>query len=478
MENVMVKLLKAVEEHGIEPAVSDSTGTFTYSELLKFAKCVAANLQKHSVHYGSRVIVEVPRSKEYAGCLIGCWIMGAVAIPLSDDYPAERLEYIKKDSQYEIAIDAAFLASLDRTLTVEPIIPEMDAEGVVIYTSGSTGNPKGVVHDFYSMSAVSARNTIHDHSDDTERNNIVGLVAPFTFVVGTGLFLSAMPLAKHLVIVPDEIRKDPFKLAKYYDDNDIESSYVPPRMVDFMLKHNKSLKVISVGSERITNLYFNEHPVVMNGYGSTELFGGTLAFKIDKLYENTPIGKPFGNEKAYVLDENNNEVEVGELCITGGVAKCYLNRPEETKKAFVKNPFSKTDGFERMFRTGDIVQRLPDGNLVFIERRDWMVKINGQRVEVLEVEGTIRRYPGISEIAVKDFTAKNGITYLVAYYCGDDGITEEDLRNHCKSNLTSYMVPSFYIRMKSLPLNPNGKLDRKNLPEPDISAFKREYAEP
>ena len=478
MEHFVTKFLETVEKHGNEPAVSDEFSTFTYSELYDYGICIAANLQAHGARHGSRIIIEIPRSKEYAGCFIGCWLMGAVAIPLSDDYPEERLEYIKKDSQYELSIDEDFIKSMDMSLKTEPVIANMEDEGVVIYTSGSTGNPKGVIHDFYSMASVAIRNAAHDQSDDTERNNVVGLVAPFTFIVGVGHFIAAVSLAKHLVLVPDEIRKDPFKLARYYDDNDIESSYVPPRMVGFMLEHNKSLKVISVGSERITNMYFDDHPVVVNGYGATEIFGGSLAFKIDKKYENTPIGKPFGVEKAYVLDDDNNEVEIGELCISGYVAKGYLNREKETKKAFIKNPFKAIDGFDRMFRTGDIVQRLPDGNLVFIERKDWMIKINGQRVEPLEVESTIRRISGIREAAIRDFTDKNGVTYLAAYYVCDGPLTEEQIREFCKSNLTSYMVPAFYIKMDALPLNPNGKLDRKNLPEPDISVFKAEYAAP
>ena len=478
MENIIKVFLDAVAEHGDEPAISDTDGTFTYSELYEYSIAVTANLRKNGVDHGSRVIVEIPRSKEYAACMIGCWLTGAVVIPLSDDYPEERLAYIKKDSRYQLSIDEAFVRSMDLSLRTDPVIPDFEDEGVVIYTSGSTGNPKGVVHDLAGMSAVAFRNVLHDKSEKTERNNIAGLIAPFTFVVGMSHLLAALALNKHLVIVPDEIRRDPFKLAAYYDENNIESSYVPPRLVDFMLKHNRSLKVISVGSERITNLYFDDHPVVVNGYGCTEIFGGTLAFKIDRKYENTPIGKPIGDEKAYVLDENGNEADFGELCITGHVAKGYLNREKETKRAFIRNPFRARDGFDRMFKTGDLVQRLPDGNLVFVERKDWMIKINGQRVEPLEVEKTIRRLPGIEAVAIRDFTAPNGITYLAAYYvCGAD-LTEEQIRQHCKVNLTSYMVPSFYIRMDSLPLNPNGKLDRNGLPEPDISAFKREYAAP
>ncbi len=478
MKHFINSLLDAVKEHGFQPAVSDEISTFSYSQLYDYGITVAANLKVNGIGHGSRVIVEIPRSKEYAGCLIGCWLCGAVAIPLSDDYPQDRLEYIKQDSKYELIIDEDFLKEMDLSLKTDPVISGLEDESLVIYTSGSTGNPKGVIHDYYSMSAVAFRNAAHDQADETERNNVVGLVAPFTFIVGVGLFISAMALAKHLVLVPDEIRKDPFKLAKYYDENDIQSSFVPPRMVDFMLQHNKSLKVISVGSERITNLFFDDNPVVINGYGATELFGGTLAFRIDKKYENTPIGKPFGKEKAYVLDDNNNEVETGELCISGCVAKGYLNREKETKKVFIKNPFRDIDGNERMFRTGDIVQRLEDGNLVFIERKDWMIKINGQRVEPLEVESTIRRIPGIKEAAIKDFTDKNGVTYLVAYYVCDDWLKPEKIKEYCKSNLTSYMVPSFYTRMDRLPVNPNGKLDRINLPEPDISAFKGEYVAP
>lgn len=478
MKHFIESFLETVEKLANEPAVSDEISTFSYKQLYDFGVTVAANLKANGIGHGSRVIIEIPRCKEYAGCLIGCWFAGAVAIPLSDDYPQDRLEYIKSDSGYELAIDEKFIDKMDKSLSIKPEIYDFDDESLVIYTSGSTGNPKGVIHDYYSMAAVANRNAAHDQSEETERNNVVGLVAPFTFIVGVGLFISAMALSKHLYIVPDEIRKDPFKLAKYYDDNDIQSSYVPPRMVDFMLKHNKSLKVISVGSERITNMYLDDKPVVINGYGATELFGGTLAFKIDKKYENTPIGKPFGKETAYVLDDNNNEVETGELCISGCVAKGYLNREKETKKVFIKNPFKDIDGNSRMFRTGDIVQKLPDGNLVFIERKDWMIKINGQRVEPLEVESTIRKIPGIRESAVKDFTDKNGVTYLVAYYVCDDGISQEEIKEFCKSNLTSYMVPSFYIKMEKLPVNPNGKLDRKNLPEPEISSYKREYAAP
>lgn len=478
MRHFIDSLLIAVKEHAGQPAVSDEFGTFTYSELFEYSKTIAGNLIEKGIKRSDKVIVEIPRCKEYAGCLIGCWLAGAVAIPLSDDYPKERLEYIKKDSNYVLSIDEAFIKGLDLSVKLENFTTNMEDESLIIYTSGSTGNPKGVIHDFYSMAAVAGRNAVHDQADDTERNNVVGLVAPFTFIVGVGLFISAVSLAKHLVLVPDEIRRDPFKLAKYYDDNNVESSFVPPRMVNFMLEHNKSLKVISVGSERITNLFFDDNPVIINGYGSTELFGGTLAFRVDKKYDNTPIGKPFGEEKVYVLDDKNNEVELGELCISGHVAKGYLNREKESKKVFIKNPFKDRDGFDFMFRTGDIVQRLDDDNLVFIERKDWMIKINGQRVEPLEVESTIRRISGIKEAAIKDFTDKNGVTYLVAYYVSDDSLDPDKVKEFCKANLTSYMVPSFYLKMDKLPLNPNGKLDRINLPEPDISMFKGEYVAP
>ncbi len=478
MEHFIETFLRIVKENEDKSAVSDEFSTFTYGELLNYGLVIAANLRAKGAGPKSRIIVEIPRSKEYAGALLGCWFCGAVAIPLSDDYPEERLLYIKNDSKCELTINSEFIKAMDMSMTTEPYIGELSDEGIVIYTSGSTGNPKGVIHDFYSIAAVIDRNISREEADDTEKNDIAGLVAPFTFIVGISLFLAAMSMAKHLYIVSDEIRRDPYKLAAYYDENNIESSFIPPRMVDFMLQHNSSLKFISVGSERIRDIFFDGNPVVVNGYGSTETFGAILAFAIDKKYDNTPIGKPVGEEKAYVLDDNNQEVVTGELCISGYLAKGYLNREKETKRVFVKNPFKEIDGYDRMFRTGDIVTRLDDGNLVFVERKDWMIKINGQRVEPGEVEGTIRRFPGIKEAVIRDFTAKNGITYLAAYYTSEESISPEKLKEYCTINLTSYMVPSFYIQMDKLPINPNGKLDRKNLPEPDFSAYKSEYVKP
>ena len=221
MENVIQAFLRTVAEQGHEPAVSDTNGTFTYSELYEYSIAVAANLKKNGVGHGSRIIVEIPRSKEYAACLIGCWLIGAVTIPLSDDYPEDRLAYIKKDSQYQLSIDEAFVNAMDLSLRTEPVIPDYDDEGVVIYTSGSTGNPKGVVHDFAGMSAAAFRNVMHDKSEKAKRNNTAGLIAPFTFIVGMSQLLATLALAKHLVIISDEIRRDPFKLAAYYDENNI-----------------------------------------------------------------------------------------------------------------------------------------------------------------------------------------------------------------------------------------------------------------
>ena len=179
MEHFINSFLNTVNEYGKDPAVSDETGSFSYDELYDYGKTVAANLIAKGVKRGSRIIVEISRRKEYAGCLLGCWFAGAVAIPLSDDYPEERLEYIKEDSQYELSIDEDFVKNMDMSLKADPVYSDMEDEGIVIYTSGSTGNPKGVIHDFYSMAAVVERNTAHEKNEKTERNNVVGLVACF-----------------------------------------------------------------------------------------------------------------------------------------------------------------------------------------------------------------------------------------------------------------------------------------------------------
>lgn len=195
-------------------------------------------------------------------------------------------------------------------------------------------------------------------------------------------------------------------------------------------------------------------------------------------YDNAPIGKPIGEVCAYVLDENGNEADEGELCFAGYFADEYLHLPEQSAKVFTKNPFDTKDGFERLLHTGDIVKRREDGNLIYLNRRDWMVKINGQRVEPGEIEAVIKNCEGIADAAIKGFKNDFGQVYLTAYYTEHSYVDVNELKAAISAKLPPYMIPAFFVRLDKMPLNANGKLDRSALAAPEAGSFKSEYIAP
>lgn len=198
--------------------------------------------------------------------------------------------------------------------------------------------------------------------------------------------------------------------------------------------------------------------------------------------ENAYLGETVGDIRTYILDENGNETDDGEICFTGDFFNGYIGLPELTDKLLVDNPFKGRDGddHEKMFHTRDQVKRLPDGRLVYIDRMDWMVKINGNRVELGEVENILHKLPEVKEVLVKGFKDSHGRAILCAYYISENGesLPKQYLADKLAEKLPAYMIPPFFVRLDEFPKNANGKLDRKALELPDINEFKKDYAPP
>ena len=277
--------------------------------------------------------------------------------------------------------------------------------------------------------------------------------------------------------MPYEAMRDPVLLADFIEDNQINRTFISPKMLKVFKQKGNCLKIVSTGSERVSNTYSDEYELYVF-YGQTESASAVLAFKIDKPYDNTPIGKPLGNVRTHILDENGNEAEEGELCLAGIFADGYLHLPEQTAKTFVDNPFAEQDGYPKLLRTGDIVRRAEDGNIIYLNRKDWMVKINGQRVEPGEIEAIIKQSDGIHDAAIKDFKNQYGQVYLVAYYVENQPVEPDDLREAIAQKLPPYMIPAFFVKLDKLPVNQNGKLDRSALIAPEAGAFKNDYIAP
>ncbi len=266
-------------------------------------------------------------------------------------------------------------------------------------------------------------------------------------------------------------------LADYIYENKINRTFISPKMLKVFKPKGDSLKVVFTGSERVSDTYSDDFEIIVS-YGQPESAGAVMMFKIDKKYHNTPIGKPIGDIRVHILDESGNEADEGELCLAGIFADCYLNLPEQSAKTFTDNPFAEEDGYDKLLKTGDIVKRGEDGNIIYLNRKDWMVKINGQRVEPGEIETIIKQADGVLDAAIKDFKNQYGQVYLVAYYVEKEPVSADDLKEAISKKLPPYMIPAFFVKLGKLPVNANGKLDRGALTAPEAGNFKNDYIAP
>ena len=477
MESIINKLQETIAAYPEVPAVIDKGegNSFTYAQFGEFAGRIAAKLLRSGVKPGDFVMIMLPRNKEYIAAMYASWLVGAGFVPLSPTYPPERIAYIKKDSNAVAVIDEKFLRGIEseQPLT-QSIEHKPEDHAILIYTSGSTGNPKGVLHSHRSITDSVFRYMEYANTPVGFR---AAIGAPFTFVASVQGVFAPLCASNTAILIPYEAMRDPELLAQTIEQQQINRCFISPKMLKVFRPKGDSLKIVSTGSERVSNLY-SEAFTIQVAYGQTESAGAVMMFEIDKKYDNTPIGKPIGNVKAYLLDDNGQPADEGEICLAGYFADGYLNLPEQTAKTFVDNPFAAEDGYPKLLRTGDIGRKDENGCFIYLNRRDWMVKINGQRVEPGEIEAIIKNTDGVFDAAIKDFKNRYGQVYLVAYYVESEPVEADELREAIAKKLPSYMIPSFFVKLDKLPVNQNGKLDRKALSAPEAGEFKNEYEAP
>ncbi len=477
MNSIVKKLKETIQNYPDTLAIVDQgeNNRYTYSQFGERAKKIAAKLIRLGVKPKDFVMIMLPRNKDYIAAMYGVWLAGAGFAPLSPTYPPERISYIQSDCKAKVIIDERFLRHIEEeTPLTDEIETDLSAPAILIYTSGSTGKPKGVLHSFRSITDSVFR---YMEYADTPVGFRAALGAPFTFVASVQGVFAPLCYANTAYLIPYEFMRDPELLADYIEKNQINRCFISPKMLKVFRPKGNSLKVVSTGSERVSNTYSDDYQIQV-AYGQTESAGAVMMFGIDKKYDNTPIGKPIGNVKVYILDENNNPADEGEICLAGYFADGYLNLPEQTAKTFIDNPFYEKDGFPKLLRTGDIGKQDKNGNYIYLNRKDWMVKINGQRVEPGEIETIIKNTDGIFDAVVKDFKNRYGQVYLVAYYVEKEPVEVDEIRTAIAQKLPSYMIPSFFVKLGKLPVNANGKLDRAALPEVEAGKFKNEYAAP
>lgn len=471
--NFLDMFQKMVKQYPDRTAIVDFNGArhTTYRELWEKSLRVAAKLQSTEAAEGP-VLVCMDRRAEYVAAEIGVMMAGASYVPLLPEYPRERVEYIRKDCGAAREINGAWMEDIQQYEPAEAkTVSDMD-RALIVYTSGSTGRPKGIVHSHASLFGGAMRNVKMLKFDEKE---CMAATAPLSFIVGIIEYFAILSAGGCTHILSDEVRKDVRLIEEYYVREGITCGFISPQMLRYFKYTGTSLKKVLTGSERLSRIKGNGYELY-NLYGSSEATPLIAAFKVEEAMENTPIGRPAPGVEILLLDEEGHEVpdgEEGEICARGPLGECYLNLEEQSRRTFIPQEDGKI-----LVHTGDIGRKLPDGNFLYVNRKDWMVKINGQRVETGEIEVRMSAVPGVKNAVVKAFEDDNGQNYICGYYVAEEEVSGEKIRTHLKKALPDYMIPRFFKRLEELPKNVNGKLDKTVLQPPGISEYKKAYQEP
>ncbi len=471
----------------------------TYIELAAYAERIDSKVRAVTDNEKSVIAVICERSIEMYGAIYGIIRGGNAYLPIDPNYPQERIEYILENSEAKAVITqekfchlAGKVPCIDATAvlnsTEQPVSTECialpDDTAYVIYTSGSTGKPKGA--KISHKSAINRILWMHDKYP-LEENDVILQKTPYTFDVSvwelfwwgiTGRSLCASKPDEHFL---------PAKILDECNKHSVTHLHFVPSVFDLFLTYLENnpeeqakfntVKYVFLSGEALTAKHINRFykiydynkVTIHNLYGPTECAVDVSYY--DCLPTDTdpvPIGKPIYNTQLYIVDKYLKATPIGvtgELCIAGeNVGQGYLNNPTLTKEKFIENPFGKG----KLYRTGDLAYWRKDGEICYVGRNDFQVKINGQRIELGEIENAITRIDGVVQCAV--IVREQ---YICAFYTGKETEAKE-MRAKLSAKLPRYMVPHSITHLDNLPMTVSGKLDRKALPEIDISSISEE----
>jgi len=465
---------------------------FSYGELNRRANAMAHWLRSQGAGPETLVAISAMRSAEMAVAVLATIKAGAAYVPLDPSYPAERLRLIIEDCQAPIMVDDKLIR--DAPWAEHPTgnleaCATPDNLAYVIYTSGSTGKPKGVAMRHEPLiNLLQWQNENWSFDEPARTLQFTSL----NFDVSFQEIFSTWTSGGQLALVSDDIRRDPLSLLRFLRERRIQRVFLPfialKRLVEAAASQ-KSLpedlkEVITAGEQlRVTPAmvdFFSrlDGCTLENQYGPCETHVVT-AFRLTGPARSwpalPPIGRAIANVTVHLLDTGLTPVpsgEIGELFLGGAcVGRGYLNRPELTEERFIADPFRNALG-ARMYRTGDLGRMLPDGNLEFLGRADHQVKINGVRVELAEIEAALCRHPDVKDAAVVARETPGGERQLLACMASWPGrrVAPREAREFLQRIVPAAMLPSAFMAFDSLPISPNGKVDRLALAKLDPQA--------
>jgi amino acid adenylation domain-containing protein/non-ribosomal peptide synthase protein (TIGR01720 family) len=494
----------------------DGPAELSYRELNDNVNRLAIVLASHGIKEDQTVGIMLKRSSKMIESILATWKVGGAYIPIDSQSPIIRAASILNDAaavalithsdeivslmadRYNgavIQLDQEF----DSTQAQEvkrpnPTPRNMNSLSYVIYTSGSTGKPKGVmVEHIGMMNHISAK--IRDLQVTVE--SIIAQNASHTFDISVWQFFTALCQGGKTIVYPNELILETDRFINQVMEDQITILEVVPSYLRVMLesldlnpRSFSALQYLMVTGEEIkkqlVEKWFEKYPRIqmVNAYGPTEAADDITHYIMATAPETAivPIGKSLYNFNIYIVDANMNLCPPGmkgEICVSGvGVGRGYLNNPQLTKNVFLLDPFIiPKESQRRMYKTGDIGRWLPDGSIEFFGRIDHQVKIRGFRIELGEIETQLMNHKDVNEAVVIDKEDEFQVKFLCAYIVAHHTIDISAIKEFMAQRLPHYMVPAYFIQLDKIPLTPNGKIDRKALPQIETDA-NNEYLPP
>ncbi|MCP4224690.1 MAG: amino acid adenylation domain-containing protein [Actinomycetia bacterium] len=498
-----------VERTPDAPALLRGDETLTYLQFNQAANQLAHHLRARGVGPGTGVGIFAERSFEMMVGVYATIKAGGAYVPLDPEHPVDRIRFMAEDSGINLILTQADLVASLPGGDVEAIVldggdppwsselmsnPEPvsgpDDMAYLLYTSGSTGRPKGAMIEHR---AIVNRLLWMQEAYQLDETDCVLQKTPYTFDVSVWELFWPLEVGARLVMAEPGGHRDTAYLASIIAHYGVTTLHFVPSMLQLFVEEPTvgicaSVKRVICSGEALPRslqdrLFEVLDTELHNLYGPTEAAVDVTWWVCDPTssLSTVPIGYPIANTEVHVLDPHLRRVPVGvqgELHI-GGVqlARGYHNREELTAEKFIPDPFSVRSG-ARLYKTGDLVRHRTDGAVEFLGRIDHQVKIRGQRIELGEIEAVIADHPAVREVVVVASGPSVAETRLVAYVVaeldGAEAEPEQALRDHCSVGLAAYMVPTLWMFLDTFPLNPNGKVDRKALPTPEIAGRERE----
>lgn len=490
-----------------DTAVIYGKKSITYYELNQKANQLASYLKKYNLLPNSFAAICTSQELHLIIGILAILKTGAAYIPIDASYPKQHIKFLLEDSKPSVLLASHKLSdwinhecnllnipiilfnSIAEELDHEPInnlnLNKITAKDLayIIYTSGTTGKPKGVMVPHQGVIRL-VKNTNYIKISEQDK---VAQAASISFDAATFEIWGALLNGATLIAIPHATLLDISKFSLFLEKHAITILWLTSALFNQYASQNTSmfkyLSYLLVGGdvlnkERILSVLTCEQgspASILNGYGPTENTTFTTTYHItekDKKHESIPIGKPIANSLVYVLDKHLRPVPIGAIgeLYTGGdgLALGYLNRPDLTDEKFITNPFCNKVG-SKLYKTGDMVRWMPDGNIEYIGRQDNQVKIRGFRVELEAIQTHLLHHSAISQCSLQAHESDKHGKVLVAYIICKNEISDNDLKSFLAQQLPTYMIPSFFVRINRMPLTANGKVNFAKLPKPDFT---------